>query len=265
MPSARAITRSSWSAFSNARLAADDVDDRRGALVGHAQPHGALALVLAAEAAVAVGLLERAHLVGAGGGAVGVAAGEQALDDLGVAVGAARLEHGLAVVVDPEPPERLEDLLDVLGRGALAVGVLDPQHELGGHGRGPGASCRARCGRRRCAGRRSARVRSGRAWAGEHARTAVAMLIGAHVSPSGGPAKAVERGAELGAPAIQIFNQNPRQWKPRAYADEEFAAYHEALRRDATRRRGGCADPRRLPAQLRLRGPRDPREVATRR
>jgi deoxyribonuclease-4 len=55
------------------------------------------------------------------------------------------------------------------------------------------------------------------------------MLIGAHVSPSGGPAKAVERGAELGARAIQIFNQNPRQWKPRDYSDEEIAEFHAAM------------------------------------
>ena len=55
------------------------------------------------------------------------------------------------------------------------------------------------------------------------------MLIGAHVSPSGGPAMAVERGAELGARSIQIFNQNPRQWKPREYSDEEVAAFHEAI------------------------------------
>src|SRR3954452_17273880 len=55
------------------------------------------------------------------------------------------------------------------------------------------------------------------------------MLIGAHVSPAGGPAKAVERGAELGAEAIQIFNQSPRMWRPRHYGDEEVAAYREAL------------------------------------
>ena len=55
------------------------------------------------------------------------------------------------------------------------------------------------------------------------------MLIGAHVSPSGGPAMAVQRGADLGARAIQIFNQNPRQWKPREYGDEDVAAYHEAF------------------------------------
>ena len=57
----------------------------------------------------------------------------------------------------------------------------------------------------------------------------VAMLIGAHVSPAGGPAKAVERGIERGASSIQIFNQNPRAWKPREYAADEIAAYHAAL------------------------------------
>ncbi|HEY3019927.1 MAG TPA: deoxyribonuclease IV [Solirubrobacteraceae bacterium] len=55
------------------------------------------------------------------------------------------------------------------------------------------------------------------------------MLIGAHVSPAGGPAKAVERGVERGCRAIQIFNQNPRAWRPREYSDEEVAAYHEAV------------------------------------
>ncbi len=54
------------------------------------------------------------------------------------------------------------------------------------------------------------------------------MLIGAHVSPAGGLVKAVERGAERGCRAIQIFNQNPRAWKPRAYPDEELAAYRAA-------------------------------------
>src|SRR3954454_2689731 len=55
------------------------------------------------------------------------------------------------------------------------------------------------------------------------------MLIGAHVPPAGGPAKAVERGAEIGARSIQIFNQNPRAWKPTTYSDEQVAAYHEAM------------------------------------
>ena len=55
------------------------------------------------------------------------------------------------------------------------------------------------------------------------------MLIGAHVSPAGGPAKAVQRGADIGARSIQIFNQNPRAWKPTIYTAEQVAAYHEAF------------------------------------
>jgi deoxyribonuclease-4 len=55
------------------------------------------------------------------------------------------------------------------------------------------------------------------------------VLIGAHVSPAGGPANAVERGVERGCRAIQIFNQSPRQWKPTVYDDEKVAAFKEAM------------------------------------
>lgn len=54
------------------------------------------------------------------------------------------------------------------------------------------------------------------------------MLIGAHVSPSGGLYKAVERGVERGCRAIQIFNQSPRAWRPTNYTDDDFAAFNEA-------------------------------------
>ena len=54
------------------------------------------------------------------------------------------------------------------------------------------------------------------------------MLIGAHVSPAGGVAKAVERGVERGCHAIQIFNQNPRAWKPREYPTAEVEAFWAA-------------------------------------
>ena len=54
------------------------------------------------------------------------------------------------------------------------------------------------------------------------------MDIGAHVSPAGGPAKAVERGVDAGARAIQIFNQSPRMWRGRDYTGDEVAAFHEA-------------------------------------
>jgi deoxyribonuclease IV len=55
------------------------------------------------------------------------------------------------------------------------------------------------------------------------------MLIGAHVSPAGGPANAVARGVRRGARAIQIFNQNPRAWKPRVPRAEEVVAFREAI------------------------------------
>ena len=55
------------------------------------------------------------------------------------------------------------------------------------------------------------------------------MLIGAHVSPAGGLAKAIERGVERGCRAIQIFNQSPRMWKASVYRDEDVAAFREAM------------------------------------
>jgi deoxyribonuclease-4 len=55
------------------------------------------------------------------------------------------------------------------------------------------------------------------------------MLIGAHVSPAGGPANAVQRGVERGCRSIQFFNQSPRAWKPRVYSDEEVGAFHAAI------------------------------------
>jgi deoxyribonuclease-4 len=55
------------------------------------------------------------------------------------------------------------------------------------------------------------------------------MLIGAHVSPAGGPANAVTRGVERGCRSIQIFNQSPRQWKPTVYDDEKVEAFKEAM------------------------------------
>jgi deoxyribonuclease-4 len=55
------------------------------------------------------------------------------------------------------------------------------------------------------------------------------MLIGAHVSPSGGLARAVERGVERGCESIQIFNQSPRMWKGRAYGEADAADLAGAL------------------------------------
>jgi deoxyribonuclease IV len=55
------------------------------------------------------------------------------------------------------------------------------------------------------------------------------MLIGAHVSSGGGLDRAVERGEERGAEAIQIFNQSPRAWRPTKYTEANFAAFRERL------------------------------------
>src|SRR3981081_3263472 len=54
-------------------------------------------------------------------------------------------------------------------------------------------------------------------------------LVGAHVSPAGGLAGAVERGVERGCQAIQIFNQSPRMWRPTAYGEDDFAEFREAV------------------------------------
>ena len=55
--------------------------------------------------------------------------GEQLRQHLAVALGALGLEDRPLVPVEPEPPQRVEDLLHVLGRRALAVCIFDPQHE----------------------------------------------------------------------------------------------------------------------------------------
>jgi deoxyribonuclease-4 len=55
------------------------------------------------------------------------------------------------------------------------------------------------------------------------------MLIGAHVSPAGGLAKAIERGTERGCESIQIFHQSPRAWRPTKYGPSDFAEFREAM------------------------------------
>jgi deoxyribonuclease-4 len=55
------------------------------------------------------------------------------------------------------------------------------------------------------------------------------MLIGAHVSTSGGLPTAIERGQERGCESIQIFNQSPRMWRPTRYGEEDFTAFREAM------------------------------------
>src|SRR5262249_18118006 len=51
------------------------------------------------------------------------------------------------------------------------------------------------------------------------------MLFGAHVSVSGGISSAVDRGAEAGCDAIQVFTQSPRMWRHTTHTEEELARF----------------------------------------
>jgi deoxyribonuclease-4 len=55
------------------------------------------------------------------------------------------------------------------------------------------------------------------------------MLIGAHVSTAGGLVNAHGRGVEIGADAIQVFNQSPRMWKPTRWKDDDVTAFNELM------------------------------------
>jgi deoxyribonuclease IV len=55
------------------------------------------------------------------------------------------------------------------------------------------------------------------------------MLIGAHVSSTGGLLKAWERGLDLGCDAIQVFNQSPRMWRPARHREEDLAELRERV------------------------------------
>jgi deoxyribonuclease IV len=55
------------------------------------------------------------------------------------------------------------------------------------------------------------------------------MLIGGHVSTAGGLVKAHARAVEIGADAMQVFNQSPRMWKPTRWKDDDVAAFRELM------------------------------------
>ena len=58
-----------------------------------------------------------------------MAALQQAPQELPVALRALRLKDRALVPVEVQPPERVEDLLDVLRRRSLAVGIFDSQYQ----------------------------------------------------------------------------------------------------------------------------------------
>ena len=51
------------------------------------------------------------------------------------------------------------------------------------------------------------------------------MIIGAHVSAAGGIAKAIDRGAEIGAEAVQIFGSSTRSWRFKALTDAQAEGF----------------------------------------
>ena len=51
------------------------------------------------------------------------------------------------------------------------------------------------------------------------------MRLGAHMSTSGGLDKAIDRGAEIGCEAIQIFGSPPQGWAFKMPADEQLAEF----------------------------------------
>ena len=54
------------------------------------------------------------------------------------------------------------------------------------------------------------------------------MRLGAHVSASGGPAKAIERAQEMGAETIQIFGAAPQSWRRKTYEPTEGETFRIA-------------------------------------
>ena len=61
------------------------------------------------------------------------------------------------------------------------------------------------------------------------------MLIGAHVSTSGGIDHALDKAEAMGAASLQIFTQSPRMWRPTNHLPERVAAFRE--------RRAGLGSP----------------------
>ena len=55
------------------------------------------------------------------------------------------------------------------------------------------------------------------------------MLVGAHVSTSGGLVEAHRRGVERGCQAIQIWGQSPRQWRPTRWKQDDIDAFLELM------------------------------------
>ena len=56
------------------------------------------------------------------------------------------------------------------------------------------------------------------------------MLVGGHVSTSGGLVKAHGRAVEIGGEAMQIFNQSPRVWRPTHWKEDDIAEFRGLMK-----------------------------------
>lgn len=56
------------------------------------------------------------------------------------------------------------------------------------------------------------------------------LLLGAHMSISGGMEKAIERGASIGCTTIQIFTKSNRQWNAKELSSEEITLFKNAAK-----------------------------------
>src|SRR5690606_7272311 len=125
------------------------------------------------------------------------------------------LEHDVAVPVDAEPAQRVEDVVDELGAGPLAVGVLDPQEHLAAEAaglqpveqRGPGVPDVQEAG----GGRREAEPGRGRAHWGEGtgrlsvSGTSTAVVVASTVDGAG----ALRRRRKPPTPARRLAPRMP--------------------------------------------------------
>ncbi|MFN2291837.1 MAG: deoxyribonuclease IV [Anaerolineae bacterium] len=55
------------------------------------------------------------------------------------------------------------------------------------------------------------------------------VLLGAHQSIAGGVEKSLERGQQAGCDTIQIFVKSPNRWQSKPLAEENIAAFHQAV------------------------------------
>ena len=60
------------------------------------------------------------------------------------------------------------------------------------------------------------------------------MLLGSHLSTSGGLHKALESAEEYGFPALALFVKSPRQWRSSPLKDDEVALFRKVRKQAGT-------------------------------